>query len=115
MLAARVSQPGWLESLSLDQRRTLADAVAGFYKISGVEWIHPPGDPLPGLEATPGIIDGVRHQMSPVNFADVMIPWRAWVEAWEGEASRAAKAGDPVWQTGVLPEAGPSPVRRGPG
>ncbi len=59
MLAAGVSQPGWLESLSLDQRRTLADAVAGFYKISGVEWIHTPGDPLPGFRATPENLDGI--------------------------------------------------------
>ncbi len=115
MLAAGISQPGWLESLSPDQRRTLADAVAGFYKISGVDRIHTPGAPLPGPEATPGIIDGVRHSVSQVNFADVVVRWRAWVEAWEAEASRDPEAGDPVWRTGVLPETACSPVRHGPG
>ncbi len=115
MLAAGISQPGWLESLSLDQRRTLADAVAGFYKISGVERVHKPGDPLPGLQAKPGIIDGIREPVSSVNFADVIIPWRAWVAAWEGEGSRALEASDPVWRGGVLPEAGPTAIRRGLG
>src|SRR5207249_5018354 len=59
VLAARVSQPGWLESLSADERRTLSDAVAGLYKISGVELVHTPGDRLSHSQATPVIAGGV--------------------------------------------------------
>jgi hypothetical protein len=115
VLAAGVSRPGWLEGLNRDQRRTLADAVAGFYKISGVERVHAPGDPLPGFSATAATIDGVRGSVSSVNFAEVMIAWRAWVEVWEGERSRKLEAGEPAWRAGVLPEAGASPIRRGLG
>jgi hypothetical protein len=81
-LAARVSQRGWLEQLNREQRRTSADAVAGLYKISGVERIDPSCDGVP--------------------FANLMIPWHDWVQEWETEASRGSETGDPGWCTEVL-------------
>ncbi len=105
ILAAGVSQPGWLEGLSLERRRTLADAVAGLYKISGVERVHTPGAHLPAFPATAGSLD----------FGDVIIRWREWVAVWESEVSRNPEWAEPVWRTGVLPETEAPPVRLGLG
>jgi hypothetical protein len=109
VLAAGVSQPGWAEGLSPDRRRTLADAVAGLYKISGVERIHKPGDPIADSCGVRGTDDGVGESGRPVNFADVIIPWHAWVAVWEGEA------GEADWRARGLPEAEATLARRGPG
>ncbi len=103
VLAAGVSRMGWLASLDEAQRRTLADALAGLYKISGVERIHTPGQRLAKLqvETTDAGADGVAPASA--DFADVVIPWRAWVEAWENEANRATESTEPSWRAGVLP------------
>ncbi len=115
ILAAGVSQPGWLDGLGLEQRRTLADAVAGLYKISGVEWVHEPGDPTSVITTAAASLDGLDGSVIPVNFADVIIPWNDWVEVWESEGSRTAEAGEPIWRAGVLPETGALLARRGQG
>ncbi len=39
-LVAAVQQRGWLERLSRRQRRTLANALAGFYKLAGVDLVR---------------------------------------------------------------------------
>jgi hypothetical protein len=93
ILAAGVSQPGWLESLSADERTTFGDAVAGLYKISGVERVHTPGDRLSISQVTPVVAGGVPVPLGSIDFANVVIPWRAWVEAWEGEATRVQADG----------------------
>jgi hypothetical protein len=85
VLAAGVSRTGWLESLDDAGRRTLADALAGLYKISGVERVHVPGPP--------GSID----------FSAVVIPWPAWVAAWQGDADRAGDTNEPAWRAAALP------------
>jgi hypothetical protein len=92
VLAAAVSRVGWLEILNDDERRTLADALAGLYKISGVERVEAVGTG--------------SDESSPVSvgFADVVIPWRAWVEAWQCEADGVAVANEPGWRAAVLPE-----------
>jgi hypothetical protein len=91
VLAAGVSQMGWLESLDHAQRRALADALAGLYKISGVERVEASGTGADGVCPTP------------VNFAGVVIPWPAWVEAWEGQADRIPAANEAVWLAAALP------------
>ena len=115
MLAAGISRPGWLENLDRDQRRTLADAVAGLYKISGVERVHTPGDPCPRTDETPGTDPGIQPPARFVEFADVAIPWRAWVEVWEDEGSRDTQAAEPTWQAAVFPDPQPSTSRHGLG
>ena len=103
VLSAGVSQPGWLDGLGIKERRTLADALAGLYKIGGVERIHTPGEPSSCSQAEPGRIREREDSPAAVDFAHVVIPWRAWVDSWEGEADRVADANDPPWRMGVLP------------
>jgi hypothetical protein len=109
ILAAGVSQPGWLERLNETERLTLADAVAGFYKLSGVQLVHEPGDPVDATCFNDD--DACRTAMSAgtVNLTTVAIPWRAWVEVWEAEAARVTESDGPAWREGVLP--GPPPPR----
>ena len=54
VLAAGVSRPGWLDSLSADERRTLGLALAGFYRICGVQQVHRPDERMLGSLATTG-------------------------------------------------------------
>jgi hypothetical protein len=91
-LTARVWRPGWLEGLDDAGRRALADALAGLYKISGVEWVEAAD---PGLDGSPPM---------PVDFATVMIPWPAWVREWEREDGRTPDAKGPAWRADVLPD-----------
>ncbi|HJT30675.1 MAG TPA: hypothetical protein VJ783_01320, partial [Pirellulales bacterium] len=39
-LVARIVEPGWSGQLSDAPRQALADAITGFYKMSGVELVH---------------------------------------------------------------------------
>jgi hypothetical protein len=103
ILAAGVSEPGWIENLTAEERRSLSIAVVGLYKLSCVELIHTPGSPLPVSPAEPVFVGADRLSQSPVNFADIAIPWRAWVQAWQGEASESAATADPIWRNGALP------------
>jgi hypothetical protein len=91
VLAAGISQMGWLESLDDAQRRTLADALAGLYKISGVERVEAGGIRPDGV--SPASVD----------FAGVVIPWPAWVEAWEDPPDRIPVANEAVWRAAALP------------
>jgi hypothetical protein len=91
VLAAGVSQVGWLESLDDAQRRTLANALAGLYKISGVERVDAGGIAPDGV--SPASVD----------FAGVVIPWPAWVAAWENEANPATESTRPAWRADVPP------------
>jgi hypothetical protein len=103
VLAAGISRPGWLECLNAAERLTLADAVAGLYKISGVELVHTPGEPI---DAACANADGGCETQTPpgsVDFTAVRIPWRVWIEIWEGEASRVAESGEPAWRAWILP------------
>jgi hypothetical protein len=111
VVAAGVSRLGWLESLSEEQRLTLSDAVAGLYKMSGVELVHTPGEPV-GAAWTEKR-SASESQISPgsVDLTAVVIPWRAWVEAWEDEASRLSEPGGPAWRVGILPDLEPRSVR----
>ncbi len=103
VLAAGVSRPGWLEGLSQAERLTLADAVAGLYKISGVELVHTPGEPVCAFRTGPETVVAATVCSGSVDFTSVLIPWRAWVAAWEVEALRGAECDGPDWRTSILP------------
>ena len=45
----------------------------------------------------------------PGQLPGVAIPWRDWVEEWDGEASRVADAEGPAWRAGLLPATVPAP------
>jgi len=111
LLAAGVSRPGWLESLSAAEQLTLADAVAGLYKLSGVELVHTPGEPVYPSWAEPGLAGEAKISPGSVDLTAVVIPWRAWVEAWEGEALRVPEVDGPAWRAGILPGLTPEPDR----
>jgi hypothetical protein len=67
-LVAAITQPSgesWLAPLQPAQAAALEDALAGFYKLAGVEEV---ADPTP-----PG----------PPAFSEVPVAWTAWVQAWE--------------------------------
>jgi hypothetical protein len=103
VLAAGVSRPGWLARLDAEERLTLAQTLAGLYKISGVELVHGPGDRVPASSARPSIPGVVLESKGPVEFARVEIPWRSWVDAWEAEASTRPECRECPWREGVLP------------
>jgi hypothetical protein len=109
ILAGGVSQPGWLERLNAAESLTLADAVAGLYKLSGVQLIHTPGA---AVDAACFPSDGESPAKLPpdaVNFMAVPIKWRVWVEVWEGEAFRRLDRESPPWRDGALPRPAPPP------
>src|SRR5262249_50582102 len=89
VLESGISRPGWLESLDDARRRTLADALAALYKISGVERVGTPG----------------ADRVAPVSvaFRDVVIPWSAWEAAWEHEANPVSEPREPPWRAAALP------------
>jgi hypothetical protein len=93
-LAAGVSRPGWLAALDADERRVLGDALAGLYKLSGVERVHTPGS-------------AVVPDAPAVDFDGVVIRWADWVQCWEHETSGTPPVHD--WP-GLLPEPGASPA-----
>ena len=96
VLAAGVSRPGWLSGLEAAERRALGDALAGIYKMSGVELIHTPGDPVdPPLPA------------SSVVFSEVVVRWRDWVETWESEQTGSPTSADRPGWPGLLPDPEP--------
>jgi hypothetical protein len=112
VLAAGISQAGWLENCNPEQRRTLSDAVAGLYKLSGVELVHTPGAPVCHAEDSHTTPQALRLIQRPVRFSDVVIPWHAWVEEWEAAAEGIAESGERAWRVGILPERGPAPIAR---
>jgi hypothetical protein len=118
VLAAGVSEPGWLSTLSDGQRRALDDALTGFFKKSGVERVQTPGAPLCPSDGDDGIgasIDGaVRLWTVPLPFSELVVPWRVWVAAWESERA-GTRAPEPLaGEHGVLPQSPDAvPVRPG--
>ena len=103
ILAAGISQSGWIERLGPEERRTLSDAIAGLYKISGVERIHAPGDPIVAICDRSSHDGEIARSVDPGRFADVAIPWREWVSIWEGEECRSPGGDGPAWRSGILP------------
>ena len=73
VLAAGISQPGWLDLLDDDARQTLDTAIAGLFKLSGVAIVHTPGD--------------LMNSKDRLDFAQVAISWDDWTETWDAEAA----------------------------
>jgi hypothetical protein len=76
LLVARVEQAGWLSRLAPPEARTLDQAVAGMYKLAGVDLVREPGAAAD---------DGV------VVFRRVPLSWAQWVDWW-----RHDRAGEPL-------------------
>ena len=77
-LAAHLAAPGWQPRLSDARNRALTTALAGLYKMSGVDLVRIPPRSSPSAP-TDGHHDGSRL----IAFDRVVVPWRRWVEAWE--------------------------------
>ncbi|MGO9464302.1 MAG: hypothetical protein ACLQVF_09120 [Isosphaeraceae bacterium] len=114
-LAARIARPGWLESVNGAQLLTLADAIAGLYKLSGVKVVRALGERVWASLGESDTAGDAKICPGSVDFTAVVIPWPAWVAAWEGDAPRVPDAGGPAWRAGVLPGLVPPPDRREPG
>jgi len=94
---------GWISGLDPERRRVLGNALAGFYKLAGVDLVREqieawlPG-PSPydvadeGLAVWPGadfgkeIVYDLRTQVP--MFAKQAVTWRAWVTIWQGGEGR---------------------------
>ncbi|HKI36833.1 MAG TPA: hypothetical protein VKA46_33585 [Gemmataceae bacterium] len=96
LLVADVEEPGWLSRLTPPETRTLDQAIAGMYKLAGVDLVRRPVEapaepvppvadevpehctrrPLPAASAN-GSADGQA-----IVFGGVTIPWAQWVDWW---------------------------------
>ncbi len=97
-LTAGIHRAGWLDGPDLRERRPLADALAGLYKLSGVQRIRPPDD----RAASPAICPD-EASPGPVDFAALDIPWADWVAIWQAHAAGDIEMACHRWRTGVLP------------
>ncbi len=97
------------------QLLTLADAIAGLYKLSGVKVVRTLGERVWASLGESDTAGDAKICPGSVDFTAVVIPWPAWVAAWEGDAPRVPDAGGPAWRAGVLPGLVPPPDRREPG
>jgi hypothetical protein len=88
LFAATVSQPGWLDDLGAPERRTLADALAGLYKICGIALIEAPAGLFDAARAAPSLSAAACEPLAGIDFAAVEISWPAWVKVWQDEAEQ---------------------------
>jgi hypothetical protein len=108
MLTARVEEPGWLARLTPAEATTLDQAVAGMYKLAGVDLVREPdGMPPQGSPEATGIAPEIRTPPVPppaaavngavglaepvVLFRRVPLTWAQWVDWW-----RHDRAGEPL-------------------
>lgn len=99
LLAARVEEPDWLSRLTPPEARTLDRAIAGMYKLAGVDVVHapveaPPADGGATSPAPPAVVaDGYAAVdrngqalpgagAAPAAFGRVPLTWAQWVEWW---------------------------------
>jgi hypothetical protein len=89
VLAAELTWPCGPLELTPSQHRMLAVALAGFFKLSGV-------DVAPELDSAE-LREVIVNPLAPPNaqgkgaggptFAELAIPWQRWVEAWQAEGA----------------------------
>ena len=100
-LVGGVAQSGWLEHLGDEERRTVADALAGFYKLAGVDLVREqvatvlPQDAAWSMDGdwlvvwqSGRIVDYRLNDASAlpwdrVLFSRAPLKWADWVEAWQ--------------------------------
>ena len=111
-LVAGVARPGWLEKLGREERLALADALAGFYKMAGVDLVReqvaavlPPGATW-SMSDSQLIVwhDGRTTSYDPsdaaalpwgrVLFGRSPLRWEDWVAAWQRDQD--GKAHEPL-------------------
>jgi hypothetical protein len=102
VLTARVEERGWLGHLTPAETRTLDQAIAGMYKLAGVDVVSEQAEaPAPAPESTaaamepvpaPASANGVAGGESTVGgFRRVPLTWAQWVDWW-----RRDRAGEPL-------------------
>jgi hypothetical protein len=91
-LLAGITQPAFLNRLHHEQRKAFADALAGFYKLAGVQLVReqlesPAQAPnsywITRTELVPLDKSSPPVKLEPFLFSAVPIAWKDWVEVWE--------------------------------
>jgi hypothetical protein len=104
LLAAWVEEPGWLSRLTPAETRTLDQAIAGMYKLAGVDVVREQGKPV-APETAREVAAAVVESAAPattvngapaadapvVVFRRVPLTWDQWVDWW-----RRDRAGEPL-------------------
>jgi hypothetical protein len=78
-LLAGFARTGWLTQVEGENRRTLEDLLAGFYKLAGVRLLRAPNTPSPPSVPESG---RKRAEREPP-FARAVVRWDDWVAMWE--------------------------------
>jgi hypothetical protein len=102
VLTARVEERGWLVHLTPAETRTLDQAIAGMYKLAGVDVVSEQADaPAPAPKSTaiatepmpaPATANGaVAAESTFGGFRRVPLTWAQWVDWW-----RRDRAGEPL-------------------
>ena len=100
-LTAHLAAPGWQARLSDARNRALTTALAGLYKMSGVDLVRIP------LRSSPSAPTDGRHDGSRlIAFDRVVVPWRRWVEAWERDQAEGGHPTRVVEGVKLLPPPG---------
>ena len=95
LLLAHVEAPGWLSRLTHAEARTLDLAIAGLYKLAGVDVVAEPLAPVPleiEPEAPPARMDVGTNGDAAVHghalpFRRVPLTWLQWVDWWRRDGT----------------------------
>lgn len=101
-LIAGVFEAGWLTELRAEARQVLNDALAGWFKKSGVALIQSPGELLDGPPTEDDLSRPVPRT-DPLRLVAVEILWSSWVETWEAEQGGEVQRAPLATPGGVLP------------
>ncbi len=105
-LVASAEESGWLDRLTPPEARTLDQAIAGLYKLAGVDLVRKPGDGPPPAPVAVDTATGSELRDGPPSappngtadeaerrgliFRGVALTWAAWVDYW-----RRDRGGEP--------------------
>jgi hypothetical protein len=102
MMIAGVARAGWAADLTRDARGTLADALVGFFKMSGVELAFPRLD-VDSLDEVGTHLDSLTRQGKVVAMNHVVLTWTDWVATWGAKPADSRSERDAVHLVDVLP------------
>jgi hypothetical protein len=106
LLIATVEDQGWLSRLRGPERRTLDQAIAGMYKLVGIDLLRRAEEEKPAIHEEPAAAgiqlelhealavpapNGASKNGQAIYFRGVTYPWVQWVDWW-----RRDRAGEPV-------------------